>query len=127
MSKIINTEVQLKGDSKPTDYYALVFPDVITPDDFIPYRNALVSTVKNILACCDNCDTLSGDMFWLLQLAEFITAALEELETASKNEEHACPCAALKQYRDHISRMNNMINQALLNNPNNDNNNEQQQ
>ena len=75
---IIPIKTQLKGDTQPTRHYALVFDDVITPADFAAYRNALTTAVKNILTYCDTCDSFSGEMFLLLQLAEFIGTSLDE-------------------------------------------------
>lgn len=73
---IIPVTVQLKGESKPQEHYALVFDDVMGPEDFIAYRNALTTVTKVALtdsnACC------LDELFWLVQLSEFISSSLDE-------------------------------------------------
>lgn len=78
MSKIVKVEIQLKGDSKPCKHLALVFDGVTTPKDLIPYRNAALEASKAICSDASMSACLSDEAFWLIQLAEFITTALED-------------------------------------------------
>ena len=75
MSTIIQTLVQLKGESEPKPHYALVFDDASDPVDFMVYRNALTTAAKTLASECDGmCDS---EIFWLIQLSEFISTALD--------------------------------------------------
>ena len=75
MSRIVKVNVQLKGESKPEEHYALVFDDAMGYGDFIVYRNALTTAAK---AIATEEDTLcTEEIFWLIQLSEFINTALD--------------------------------------------------
>ena len=76
MSMIIKTMVQLKGESEPQQHFALVFDDIVTPSDFMVYRNALTQAVKSILISEDG-ENFNDECFWLLQMAEFMSTALD--------------------------------------------------
>jgi len=85
MSKIIKTEVQLTGELRPRQHYALVFPDAYSPEDLIPYRNALTQAVKTITVSEEACQYIHDELFWLIQLAEFITTALDDNRKSKGN------------------------------------------
>ncbi|MBR0166123.1 MAG: hypothetical protein IJQ13_04515 [Prevotella sp.] len=76
MSTIIKTMVQLKGESEPQQHFALVFDDVMSPADFMMYRNALTTAAKAMLNS-DESDLYSSELFYLIQLSEFINTALD--------------------------------------------------
>lgn len=76
MSRIIKTVVQLKGEKEPHQHIALVFDDVMEPADLMFYRNALTMATKAVLIS-DNSDLYSSELFWLIQLSEYISTALD--------------------------------------------------
>ena len=80
---IVKVKVQLNGDKEPREHYALVFPDVTLPEDFIPYRNALTTSAKEIISNPDVGDCLNDEAFWLIQLSEFISTSLDDEITAN--------------------------------------------
>lgn len=75
MSRIIKTLVQLKGESEPRPHLALVFDDARDPVDFMVYRNALTMAAKQLVSEDDG--TYTDQVFWLIQLSEFISTALD--------------------------------------------------
>lgn len=76
---IITTTVKLKGESRPCEHLALVFPGPMGTEDLIAYRNAMTEAVKAILTSGDYDDgSLSSECFYLIQMAEFITDSLDE-------------------------------------------------
>ena len=81
---IIKVNVQLKGEKEPRTHYALVFPDAMAPADFIPYRNAITTAAKEIVSNPDVSGLLNDEAFWLIQMAEFITASLDNIITNLK-------------------------------------------
>lgn len=82
---IITTTVKLKGETRPCEHLALVFPGPMGTEDLIAYRNAMTEAVKAILTSGDFDGYLSSECFYLLQMAEFITDSLdEEAEKTSK-------------------------------------------
>ena len=74
---ITTVNVQLKGDEAPRKHYALVFPDAMGPENFIPYRNALVAAAKIIVSTPELSGCFDDEAFWLLHLSEFITVSLD--------------------------------------------------
>lgn len=102
----VPVKVQLKGESEPQQRLALVFDDVYLPDDLIPYRNALTMACKEVTSSEDG--NYLDEVFWLLQLAEFISSSLDdELERRRKS---------ISDYQKHIARANNTIFQEVLKN-----------
>lgn len=81
---IIPVNVQLKHESEPQRHYALVFEDIITPADFITYRNALTTAVKEILSEADDSKCFEEELYFLLQLAEFIATSLDDIANRKK-------------------------------------------
>lgn len=81
---IVPVNVQLKCDTEPQRHYALVFEDVMCPADFITYRNALTTAVKEILSGADDCNCFEKELFFLLQLAEFIATSLDDIADKKK-------------------------------------------
>ena len=79
-SMIIRVKVQLKGDDAPKNHLALVVPGAMTPEDLIPYRNAITSSVKALLTDEGLSGYLAEDLFWLVQLSEFITTSLDNIK-----------------------------------------------
>ena len=79
-SKIVPIKIQLKGDKEPKTHYALVLPDIKHPEDFICYRNALLEAVKSLLTDEGLSGYMAEDLFWLVQLSEFITTSLDNLK-----------------------------------------------
>ena len=77
---IIKVKVQLKGEEQPHIHHALVFPDVMAPDDFITYRNAMTAAAKEIVSNPDVNGLLNDEAFYLIQLAEFITTSLDDIK-----------------------------------------------
>lgn len=77
MSRIIRTQVQLRGESEPQQHYALVFDDALSPADFLVYRNALTTAAKAIVSSDEDAGNFSNELFWLIQLSEFINTALD--------------------------------------------------
>ena len=75
MSRIIRTTVQLRGDKEPRQHLALVFDDARTLSKFMAYRNALTTAAKMLASNDDN--ICSEEIFYLIQLAEFISTALD--------------------------------------------------
>ncbi len=84
---IIPVNVQLKHESEPQRHYALVFEDIITPADFITYRNALTTAVKEILSEADESRCFEEELYFLLQLAEFISDSLDNYLTKKAHEQ----------------------------------------
>lgn len=104
MSAFIRSLVQLPGEAEPTPHYALVFDDVVTPEDFVSYRDALLSAAKTILGM-DDPGTLSEEAYWLVQMAEFIDASLDQ----EHNRETHDSQSPLNVYKRHIARVNNNL------------------
>ena len=74
---IIQTLIQLKGESEPRQHFALVFDDAMGPEDLIVYRNAATHAVKAILSSQDFEPFMADECFWLTQFAEFISSSLD--------------------------------------------------
>ena len=74
MSRIIKTTVQAKGDKEPKEHFALVFDGISDLSDFMFYRNALTTAAKTLASSDDFC---TDEIFWLIQLAEFISSSLD--------------------------------------------------
>lgn len=81
---IVPVQVKLKGHTKPQQRYALVFDDINCPGDFIVYRNALTTAVKEILSEANDSSCFEEELFFLLQLAEFISTSLDEIAEKKK-------------------------------------------
>lgn len=73
---IIQTLIQLKGESEPRQHFALVFDDVARAEDFIPYRNALTTVAKAVITSSEP-DAYADELFWIVQMAEFISSSLD--------------------------------------------------
>jgi len=72
---IIRTRVKLKGDDEPQEHYALVFDDADEIYVFMSYRNALTTAAKTLATECG--DICNNEIFYLIQLAEFISSSLD--------------------------------------------------
>ena len=94
---IVKVKVQLKGDQEPRDHYALVFDDAMGPADLIPYRNALTMAAKEIVSNPDVGEYLNEEVFWLIQLSEFIGTSLDDVLARA----------------NHIIKENKLINQIV--------------
>lgn len=76
--KIVPVKVQIKGESQSRVHWALLFPDASQPEDLADYRNALTQCAKSILCDDEKAVQLNDELFYIIQLAEFITTALED-------------------------------------------------
>lgn len=105
MSSFIRTLVQLPGETEPQPHYALIFDDVVKPIDFTTYRNALMDAAKAIMSIND-LGPLQNDVYWLLQIAELISSALDQEIVRNDNDQAENP---LDVYMRHIAHANNII------------------
>lgn len=99
---IIPVNVQLKGESQPNKHYALVFSDVMGVEDFIAYRNALTTAVKACLTS-DSAGYIDNELFWLVQLSEFISSSIDEASKIEDSRKYAEEC--LKETRDEFKKI----------------------
>lgn len=76
--KIIPVKLQLKSEKRASVHWALLFPDACRPEDLIDYRNALTQCAKSILCDDEKSVLLSDELFYLIQLAEFITVGIDD-------------------------------------------------
>lgn len=87
---IIPVSVQMKGEKEAHCRLAVVLPDAYGPTDLINYRNALMECIKAILATDELQGYLDDELWWLMQLTEYINAGLDEaLEKKGGSHERA--------------------------------------
>lgn len=110
MSSFIRTLIQMPGDSEPQLHFALVFDDVVSPIDFTTYRNALIDSAKAIMSIKD-LGPLQNDVYWLLQIAELISSALDQEITRNDQDDSRSP---LDVYMRHIAHANHIILEESL-------------
>lgn len=75
--KIIPVKTKTSSDGKPRVCWALLFPDADTPEVLADYRNALTQCAKYILSSEDTDGRMDDELFFIIQLAEFITVGID--------------------------------------------------
>ncbi len=73
---ITQIATQLQGEHAPQEHYALVFPRVMKPVDFLIYRKAISKVVKTVLAIQDDVDC-NDELYWLLTINDAINDSFD--------------------------------------------------
>lgn len=75
---IKTVKAKVGNDTKPEEHLALVIEDVDNITDLIAYRKALMGVAKSVLITEDMVPYQCDNLFWILQLADYIASSFEQ-------------------------------------------------
>lgn len=75
---IKTVKAKVGNDTKPEEHLALVIEDISDLSDLAVYRKALMGVAKSVLITDDLVPYQCDNLFWILQLADYIASSFEQ-------------------------------------------------